>query len=405
MATRLIRNARMSSGELVDLVIEGPVIAEIVPAGMSSVIDGPVDDVDSALVVPSLVDVHVHLDKTFLGGPWQPHASADSILGRIEVEHRIRERLADGAAERAIALAESMIASGTGALRTHVDVDPDWGLENVRIALAVRGAVRDRADVQIVAFPQSGIVRAPGTIELLREAVSLGADVIGGLDPVDIDGDAESHLDAVFALAAETGSLVDLHLHATGDTAAREFELIFAAVDRYGMQQRTALSHAFGLATSMPDEFERMSARIAERGISIVTNGPSSHLPPIAALRTAGVNVAVGSDNVRDAWWPFGRGDVLDVLSRVAFLSDLRTDEELAQAFELVSVNAAEVLGMAPPSLTVGSRADLLAAPVSGIAELVAAPPAERHVMRAGEWISRTHVERTTIDAALSQRF
>lgn len=383
-----LRNGRLRDGGLVDIEIADAVIREIRPAG-SRPVAGPSEDLAGRLVLPPLVNGHAHLDKTFFGGEWQPHVPGGSVRERIELEKARRTALDHTADERAFGLARAMIEFGTGTVRAHVDIDPDVGLGGLKRMLRLRETFAGCLNVQIVAFPQSGIVSAPGVADLLEEALRLGADVVGGLDPCSLDGDLDGHLDAVFGLAARHGAGVDIHLHEDGLAALAEYRAIAERVDAHGMQGSVALSHAYGLGRLGERDFDEIAGVLAERRISIMTNGPAGPVPPVLALVRRGVNVFSGTDNIRDSWWPFGSGDPLDLARTVAYRNSLFTDDSLDLALGFVTDRAAAALGVQDYGLRAGGPADLVVVDARGAAEAVAAPPAARDVLRAGRWISR----------------
>ncbi len=158
----------------------------------------------------------MHLDKTFLGCSWQPHLPGGSVADRIRLEKIVRAELNVPVETRGALLVEQELRYGTGFMRSHVDIDADSGLGNFDSVAAIRDRYRDEIDIQIVAFPQSGILASPGTETLLEQALLAGADAIGGLDPAGIDRDPVGHLDIVFGLAARHDKDVDIHLHEGG---------------------------------------------------------------------------------------------------------------------------------------------------------------------------------------------
>ena len=192
-----------TGGTPVDVVISDGRIAAIGPAAGVDAASGP--DVPSAdgrggVLIPAFADVHAHLDSTRLGLPFRPHSAGPGLTGLIEND-RANWRADDDVGTRATRTLGATIASGTTVVRSHAQVDTDARLERLEGVLAARDAHADRCQVQIVAFPQSGIVRDRGTADLLNEAILVGADLIGGIDPCGLDRDPVEHLDIVFGLA------------------------------------------------------------------------------------------------------------------------------------------------------------------------------------------------------------
>ncbi|WP_374976440.1 amidohydrolase [Microbacterium trichothecenolyticum] len=345
-------------------------------------------DLGGRLVLPALVNGHAHLDKTFVGSDWQPHRPGATVAERVSAERAIRDELDVPVAERADALAAAMIGFGTGTVRTHVDIDPAVGLTSLDAVLDLRERLRGTLRVQVVAFPQSGIIASPGVSALLEEALRAGADAIGGLDPVGFDQDAEGHLDTVFGLAARYGVGVDIHLHDLGEPAQRQYGMIAERTRRHGLSGRVVVSHAYGLGSIGEDEARRAGAQFASAGVAVMTNGPAGPMPPVLALRAEGATVFSGSDNIRDAWWPYGDGDMLAVARQVAYQSNFRTDDELGVALDLVTASAARALGVHDYGVHEGAVADLLVIDSPSPAAAVAAHPPSRLVLHGGRIVA-----------------
>ena len=202
---------------------------------------------------------------------------------------------------------------GTSFVRTHVDVDTDAGLSSIEGVRAAAERLADKVTVEIVAFPQSGLLVRPGTVELLDAAMSEGADLVGGIDPAGFDRDPVGHLNAVFGVAERHAARVDIHLHDRGELGAWELELIAERTKALGMEQRVTVSHAFALATVNERRQSELVDLLATSGISVATAVPITvPMIPLSALHTAGVQVGVGNDGIRDLWSPYGNGDLLE---------------------------------------------------------------------------------------------
>ena len=167
--------------------------------------DAIIINLDGRLVLPALIDAHIHLDKTLLGLPWHSHRAENSIIDRIDAEKKFRHAAPPPIEQCGGRLLHQALRNGTLAVRSHVDIDNQTGLKNVEALLRLREAWSDVMAIQLVAFPQSGITRCPGVTDLLDEAVSMGCDLIGGLDPLGIDQDADGQLDFIFRLAQRRG--------------------------------------------------------------------------------------------------------------------------------------------------------------------------------------------------------
>ena len=372
----MLRNARLADGRLVDIgVVEGRIASIVATAGGSGG-----TDLGGALLLPGMIEGHVHLDKTLMGLPWRAHAAAPNVQGRIEYEREHRGGLGP-VQPRARALLERMIAAGTTALRTHTDIDDKFGLSNFHAVLEVVQEYRAILPIEIVAFPQSGITSRKGVAELLDAALAEGADLVGGLDPVTIDGDAKGHLDVVFGLAAKHGKGIDIHLHdrdARGNVQLRD---IAARSKAAGMQGRVTVSHAFSLGTDDADDFAATADALAAGGVSILTSAPGPVvMPPVKPLRARGVTVFGGNDNIRDLWSPYGNGDMLERAWMIAQKQGFRSDEDLALAFETCTTEGARILGLGRHGIVVGARADFFAVVAETLAEAIAERPRARTV-------------------------
>ena len=390
MTATLIADARLADGRCALVRIEDGRIAEIGEPGAATATDAERIDLGGALLVPGFVDGHIHLDKTLLGLPFQPHRPGDSVAERIAREKELRRELGYPVEERAKQLIRRVVVNGTTALRTHVDIDSEIGLAGLAALLAIREAVGDLLDIQIVAFPQSGILADPGTADLLDQAIRGGADLVGGLDPAGIDDDIGGHLDLIFAIAERHGVGLDIHLHDPGPLGCFELRQIATRTAALGLAGRVAVSHAFALGEVDDAEFGRTAEALARAGIAVMTNGPGPvPMPPVKRLVAAGVTVFAGSDNIRDAWSPYGNGDMLERAMLIGYRQGFLADADLELAFDLANGAAARVLGLADHGIRIGAAADLVAIPAASVAEAVAAHPPRTLVMKRGRVVAR----------------
>jgi cytosine deaminase len=242
----LLADALLPTGERADVLVHAGTIARVATPSAEHD-DMPVEPLEGLLLLPALVEGHMHLDKTLLGAGWVPHRDGESVRERIEAEKALRRELTVGVLERARQLAEQAVAHGTTRMRCHVDVDEEIGLTGIEQLLELRDTMRERLDIQLVAFPQSGILSSPGTAGLMAAAVQAGVEVVGGLDPAGIDGDVAGHLDVVFDLAERLGTPIDIHLHDHGELGAFELREIGRRTQALGLGGRVTVSHAYAL--------------------------------------------------------------------------------------------------------------------------------------------------------------
>jgi cytosine deaminase len=384
----VVRNVRPMGGPPTDLAVRDGTWAPLETQN-----GAPLKELDGQgmLGLPGFVDGHLHLDKTLLGVPWQPHVPGGTVRQRIAAEKVIYASLPhDSVSDRARRLADLALSRGTTSIRTHVDIDPERRLAGLAALLAVREDYRDRLAMQIVAFPQSGVISAPGTADLLAAAIEEGADVVGGLDPIGIDADLDGQLDVIFDVAERYGKAVDIHLHDADELAAITLESIAARTMAADLSGRVNVSHAYGLGDLAPARLRQVAFTLARAGVSIMSNAPGrGSFPPIDMLLEAGVQVFSGSDNIRDPWWPFGDADQLERAMLVAYRMDWRTDAWLEESLRLVTDRAAAALGLGPYGLGIsGAPADLVLVAAETLAEAVVARPPRAAVLSRGCLVS-----------------
>jgi cytosine/adenosine deaminase-related metal-dependent hydrolase len=385
----LLRNVRPMAGAAVDVLAAGGLIARmapgIAPPSAAQVVDGRGD-----VLLPALVDAHMHLDKTFWGLPWRPHEAGPTTRERIENERWLRRELRLPIDTQAEGLVRQAVSRGTLHIRSHVDIDTEVGLRNFEGVMTARRRLRDVVSIQVVAFPQSGVVTRPGTADLLERAVKDGAELIGGVDPSGIDGDARGQLDAIFGIAGRHGAGVDIHLHDPGEQGAEQIRMIAERTRALGLGGRVAISHAFCLGMVEEREAARLVDLLREQRIAIMTTAPGDRpTPPVRRLREAGVTVGAGSDGVRDAWTPFGNADMLERAMLIAYRNGFRTDALVHDAFDVVTRGNAAVMGLERYGLEPGDRADFVLVPGETLGEVVAMRPSRALVVSGGRIVAR----------------
>ncbi|WP_327092800.1 amidohydrolase [Nonomuraea sp. NBC_01738] len=361
----------------------------VVDGRIADLADRPDDvvtiDGKGALALPAPVDAHIHPDKTTWAQPWLSRTPAETLLDLIEGDVRARADMTASVAERAGALMDAAAARGTRAWRAHVDIAPVYGLAGVH---GVREAALARAhllDVQIVAFPQLGLLTRPGTAELMERSLDEGADIIGGLDPIGVDGDLHGHLDVLFGLAERTGAPLDIHLHDGGEQGLTQVK----EIARRAAGHRVTISHAFALGEDTPAA-RSLDDLLAGSGVALTTCALGADpVLPVGALTRAGVLLAAGSDGVRDPWTPFGDGDMIARAHLLAYRTDARTDEELAACYTVVAHGGAALLGLERVDLQAGDPADFVLVAAGSLAEAVVDRPVPQLVVRGGVVIAR----------------
>ena len=386
----LLRNVLHPTAGLTDFRVENGQIVE-----QGTHLQGRPEDLclegDGLLVLPGLVDAHTHLDKTLLGLDWQPNKAGPTVPDRIRYERDLLRTMDFDPQAQSERLVRHMLSRGTTRIRTHVDIVPESALTHFQGVMETRDRCRSFMDIQVVAFPQLGIMRAPGTLQLLREALTNGAHVVGGLDPISIDHDPKGHLDAVFGLAEAFGVEIDLHLHDRAEVGALTIEMIAERTAALGMAGMVTISHAFCLGDVPPARQSQLLDILAEQQIAIMTHGPSGGIasPPVRALHERGVLVFSGSDGVRDAWGPLNTGDMLERAFTVAYVNGFRDDDGLELALRMATSAGATRLGATDYGLEKGCAADLVLVRAASMAEAVVTHPAREFVLKGGAVVAR----------------
>ncbi|MEU7019249.1 amidohydrolase [Streptomyces sp. NPDC046203] len=383
----VFRNVRpFGAAQPVDLVAVGGRIAEGPAPEDAEVVDG-----EGRIALPSLVDAHIHPDKTSWGGSWVSRRPADGIAGYASQDAELFAAQDRPVVERAYGLMSHAVSRGTRAMRAHADVAPAYGTACLDGLAEARERLRHALDVQIVAFPQHGVIRAPGTARLLEQAVRDGSvDLIGGIDPIGFDHALDEQLDLVFGLADRYGVGVDLHLHDRGGDGIRALRGIVERTRALSLAGRVTVSHVFCLPALPDRELGALAADLADQDIALTTVAPSESLVlPVARLREHGVRVGLGSDGVRDSWSPFGNADMLHRAHLLGWVTDARLDEELTDCHRLAADGGADVMGLAHADFTPGAPADFVLVRGEGLPQVVVDLPQRDLVVHGGVIVAR----------------
>lgn len=390
----VVSNVRPWGTEPSDVVVTDGVVSAVVPAGTAAAPEGAeVVDGRGLLALPGFVNAHAHVDKSWWGQPWVSYGGEATTQGRIAHERAERDRHGIPSVASTTAVLREFVRHGTTATRTHVDVDLGVGLRGIEHVRAAAEDLGGAVDVDVVAFPQDGVVRRPGVLRLLDEAAAAGATHIGGLDPAGIDRDPVAQLDGLFEIAERRGVGVDVHLHDHGDLGAFQVELIVERTRRAGLQGRVTVSHGFALGELPAGRQADLLDDLRDAGIGWATVAPVGTAPlPWRGMRERGIPVGLGTDGIRDLWSPFGDGDLLRIALGFARLHGLRTDDDLTDAVRLATSSAAAFVGRGVHDLVVGAPGDLVLLDSENVPDALVRVPPRALVVSRGRVVARDGV-------------
>jgi len=392
VADLTIINAFLADGSLSTVHIVGGVVTALPGQGTTTL------DAMGGLVLAAMAEAHAHLDKAFLAET-VPNPTGD-LMGAIVNIEAARDRITEADTEvRAERAARLIAANGATAIRTHADLTDANGLTSINALLRVRDRLADLVRIEVFALCGWPSIGAAGANHraLLREAIALGIDGVGGCPHLEDDPAAAN--DNFLTMAAEAGLPVDLHTDETLDPTRFALEDLADRVLRAGFPHRVAASHCVSLVMQPEAVQQRVAVKLAAAGISVIAL-PSSNLflqgrdhpvgtpralTAINALRAAGVNVAAGADNLQDPFNPVGRGDCLETAALMIMAGHVLPSDSYA----MVSNAVRSIMGRPAAGTTVGDIADLVILPVATIREAIAFAPAGRIVIRSGKVVSQ----------------
>ena len=405
----LIKNVALWGKQgLCDLGISGGRFVDIGQTSISSA-QTLILDADGRMAVAGFVEPHIHLDKALISERAPVNVSG-TLTEAIEILWEIkRNYTADEIADRASRVLAQALENGITRLRTHVDVDPIGGTRPAEGLIRARERFRDLMDIQIVAFPQEGIVKSPGTEGLMREVMKLGVDVVGGMPFNEVSpADSRRHIEIAFEIAREYDADIDMHVDETDDPMARTLEVLAELTIANGWQGRVTAGHTCALASYPRNYADHVIDRLREANVNMIAN-PATNLmlqgrlddypkrrgvTQVKELLAAGVNVACGQDCVHDTFYPFGQNDPLEIAFLLCHASQLSQPAEVLTAMEMITSNGAKALRVPDFRVTVGGVADLVVLDARDAREAFATRSPRRWVIRKGKLIAETKLER-----------
>ena len=395
----LLRSATLADGRVVDIRICLDTIDEVA-ASLTAQPDEHVIDLSGHLLLPAFVEPHAHLDKAFLSERFTNEAGdlMGAIVAMQQNRHLITYADTVDRAERAVRL---MVRNGASAIRTHADTTTENGLMSVEALAEVRRRTADICDIQIVSLVSWPVTGAAGAESraLLREALQMGADLVGGCPHLDENPDGAN--ETLLEIASEYQRGVDLHTDENLDPLKNGLEDLARRVSASGFAYGVTASHCVSLGSQTLLRQDEIAELVAAANISVVAL-PHTNLflqgrehqqsmpraiTAVKALRARKVNVCAGADNLQDPFNPMGRGDPLETASLMVMLAHLLPQ----QGLDAVSANARQALGLPPVLVESGNIADLVAIKVESVREALAFGPPERIVLHRGVVVSPTH--------------
>jgi len=399
----IVTNATLPDGRAgVDIACHKGRIAAVEP-GISAPA-GQVIDAGGLLVSPPFVDAHFHLDATLSLGRPRMNTSGTllegiALWGELKPLQSVEEIVA-----RALRYCDLAVSQGLLAVRSHVDVS-DADLKTVQALLQVRDQVRDYLDLQLVAFPQDGVFRAPGATETLLRALDMGVEVVGGIPHFERSKqEGARSVTWLCELAADRGLQVDMHCDESDDPMSRHIETLAFETQRLGLQGRVAGSHLTSMH-SMDNYFvSKLIPLMREAGVQAIANplinimlqGRHDSYPKrrgltrVRELRDAGIPVAFGADCVMDPWYSLGAADMLDVAAMGLHVGQLSSRADMRWCFDAVTEIPARILGLEGYGIATGNHADMVLLQARDPIEALRMKPNRLAVIRRGQVISET---------------
>ncbi len=399
----VIRNATLPDGRTgIDIAIEGGRIAAVGPA--LPVQAGRTIDAGGDLVTPPFVDAHFHMDATLSYGLPRVNASG-TLLEGIALWGELKPALTQEAlVERAMRYCDWAVARGLLAIRSHVDVCDDRLLA-VEALLEVKRRVAPYLDLQLVAFPQDGLLRSPTALANLKRAIGQGVDVVGGIPHFERTmADGAESIRILCEFAVEQGLRVDMHCDESDDPLSRHIETLAAETHRLGLHGRVAGSHLTSMHSMDNYYVSKLLPLIAEAGVAAIANplinitlqGRHDTYPKrrgmtrVPELMAAGVDVAFGHDCVLDPWYGMGSGDMLEVAHMGLHVAQMTSQDAMRACFAAVTSTPARILGLEGYGLAPGCNADLVLLDAADPVEAIRLRAARRLVMRRGQVVAES---------------
>ena len=412
MLDLLIHHASLPDGRQgMSVAVRDGKIVEVVPGPIAAQAHQTVD-AQGLLLSPPFCDPHFHMDATLSYGLPRVNQSG-TLLEGIALWGELKPLLTQEAlVERALAYCDWAVARGLLHIRSHVDTS-DPSLLPVRALLEVQRRVAPYIDLQLVAFPQDGVLRTPGGLDSLTRALDLGVQVVGGIPHFERTmADGAESVRLLCELAAQRGLPVDMHCDESDDPHSRHIETLAYQAQRLGLQGRVTGSHCTSMHSMDNYYVSKLLPLIAEGGVSVVANplinitlqGRHDTYPKrrgmtrVPELLAAGVNVAFGHDCVMDPWYSLGSGDMLEVAHMGLHVAQMTSQAGMRDAFDAVTTRAARAMGLADYGIAPGNTANLVLLQARDVPEAIRLRAARLKVWRAGRLLAESAPQQVRLE-------
>ena len=401
----ILRNVRIADDKpLTDVAVKDGTIAAISPnipgVGVKEIAG------EGRVLIPGLVECHLHLEKAMIKDRKANHSG--TLKEAIAVTAELKPTFTrEDIYERARKAITWMVKNGTTHLRAHGEFDPKQGFTGFEVSLLLKKEFRHVVDIQVCAFPQEGIIKAPGTEAMMCQALEMGADVCGGI-PYNDTG-AEAHIDLIFEIAKRYDKDLDIHQDFADNADSMSIEYLARKTMEYGYEGRVSVGHLTALGAAEPAKLAEITTMLRDAGISVMclpatdlhlgarndTHNVRRTLAPVRALRDGGVNVCLATNNIRNAFTPYNNGDLMQIGLLAVAACHLGGADDLPTVLPMITTNSAKALGLKDYGLEVGKKADMVLLDTLVVGDAVIDQPEKLYVMKNGRITVRreSHVE------------
>lgn len=403
----LLKHGRLRDGEIVDIFIDDGLIVEI--GHQLTVSADQSIDLDGKLICPAFIDPHIHLDKVNIVDVVRPNISG-TLTEAIEIIWEKKKHYTiEDIVSRGSAVVDQAISNGTLFIRTHVDVDTIGGLKPLEGVLALKKKYEGLVEIQIVAFPQEGILKDPGCEKLMWDAMAMGADLVGGMPANEkTPEDSLRHVEIVFEIAKAYDADIDMHVDETDDPFYRTLEMVADQAIKHHWYHRVTAGHTCALA-AYDDHYARyVMDKVKKAGMHMITN-PVTNLmlqgrldkqpirrgiTRVKELLERDILVSFGQDCVRDTFYPYGSADMLQVALITAHAAQMSLPHERKKIGQMIMEDAASILRLNHYGIKVGCPANLVVLDAESLDEAIGLQPIRNYVFRDGRLVYKAYCQK-----------